>query len=285
MEQPAVCLITVVLNGKAAFERAAASVLAQSYRPIDYVVIDGGSVDGTVDVIASFGDRITHWVSEPDRGISHAFNKGLAASTAPYVGFLNADDWLEADQIEQAVLALESRRADFVFGDLAYHHPDGRLLHLIKGDPHYGARIQSRMPALNHPTMLVKRTVFDAIGGFDERYRIAMDYDWVLRAHLAGFKGCHAPGVLGHMTLDGTSDRRFVQGLAEVRTIAMDHGQSGAKAWPLFIGRVMKGIAQRLMQHYAPSSLYRFVRSRINPDYRATLNARRSISSAGTTTS
>ena len=87
MEQPAVCLITVVLNGRTAFERAAASVSAQSYRPIDHIVIDGGSTDGTVDVIERFGDRIAHWASEPDRGISHAFNKGLAASTAPYVGF------------------------------------------------------------------------------------------------------------------------------------------------------------------------------------------------------
>lgn len=285
MNPSAVCLITVVLNGREAFQRAVSSVLAQTYRPIDYVVIDGGSTDGTVDVIRDFGDRISHWVSEPDRGISHAFNKGLAASTATYIGFLNADDWLEPDQIEQAVQALESRQADFVFGDLAYHDTDGRQLHVIKGDPHYDARIQSLMPALNHPTMLVRRTVFEAIGGFDEMYKIAMDYDWALRAHLAGFKGGYAPGVLGHMTLEGTSDRRFAQGLAEVRMIAMRHGQSGAKAWPLFGYRIIKGIAQRMMQRHAPSPLYRAIRRWANPDYRATPNESGSITNIGTTSS
>lgn len=268
MDQSTVSLITVVRNGGTAFERAAKSIFAQSYRPIEYIVIDGGSTDGTVDIIQNLSDRIDHWTSEPDRGISHAFNKGIAASTGRYIGFVNADDWLEPDYVELAVGALESRGADFIFGNLAYHAADGTLLHVIEGDPHYAARIQSLMPALNHPTMLARRTVFDGIGGFDERYRVAMDYDWSLRAHLAGYRGRHAPEILGHMTLEGASDRGFLKGLAEVRTIAIHHGQSVAKAWSLFGYRVVKGMAQRVMQRHAPSSLYAPLRGWINPDYR-----------------
>ncbi|MEM9626518.1 MAG: glycosyltransferase family 2 protein [Pseudomonadota bacterium] len=283
MDQSTVSLITVVLNNRTDLERALQSVFAQSYRPVEYIVIDGGSTDGTVDVIRRHADRIAHWVSEPDGGISHAFNKGVAAATGSYLGFVNADDWLDSDQIEHAVQALESRSADFVFGDLAYHNIDGKLLHIIKGDQHYADRIASRMPALNHPTMLVKRTVFDAIGGFDERYRVAMDYDWALRAHLAGFRGRYAPEIAGHMTLDGTSDRRFVQGLAEVRSIATAHGQSSIKAWPLFGYRVLKGIAQRKLQQYAPSSLYRLLRGWVNPDYHSLPGEAASPSEAGTT--
>ena len=283
MDQPTVSLITVVLNNRTAFERAAESVCAQSYRSIDYIVIDGGSTDGTVDVIKRFTDRITHWVSEPDRGISHAFNKGIAAASGRYLGFVNADDWLEPDQIERAVHSLESRNADFVFGDLAYHDTDGKLLHIIKGDQHYADRIESCMPALNHPTMLVRGSVFDGIGGFDEQYEIAMDYDWALRAHLAGFRGRYASDVIGHMTLDGTSDRRFVQGLDEVRRIAAVHGQSMIKAWSLFGYRVFKGIAQRQVQRYAPSSLYRRLRGWVNPDYRSSPHEAGSPSEAGTT--
>lgn len=282
MDQSTVSLITVVRNGGAAFLRAAESVFAQSYRSIEYVVIDGGSTDGTVDAIRNYGDRISHWVSEPDRGISHAFNKGLSASSGRYVGFINADDWLEPNQIEEAVHALESRDADFVFGDLAYHDIDGGLLHVIKGDQYYAARIQSLMPALNHPTMLVKRAVFDGIGGFDERCEVAMDYDWALRAHLAGYRGRYAPDVLGHMTMEGTSDRRFIQGLAEVRAIAMNHGQPALKAWPLFTYRVIKGMTQRMMQRYAPSPLYGFVRGWVNPDYRAFSQEQGSPSEVGT---
>lgn len=283
MDQSTVSLITVVLNNRAAFERAAMSVCAQSYRPIDYIVIDGGSTDGTVDVIKRFADRITHWVSEPDRGISHAFNKGIAAATGRYLGFVNADDWLEPNQIERAVHALEIRKADFVFGDLAYHDTEGKLLHLIRGDQHYADKIESRMPALNHPTMLIERAVFDGIGIFDESYEVAMDYDWVLRAHQAGFRGRHAPDVIGHMTLDGVSDRRFIEGLAEVRTIAIRHGQPMIKAWPLFGYRVLKGMAQRKLQRYVPSSFYQALRSWINPDYRSSPHKAGSPSQAGTT--
>ncbi|MDH3659762.1 MAG: glycosyltransferase [Alphaproteobacteria bacterium] len=282
MNQSTVSLITVVLNGGTAFERAAESVFAQSYRPIEYIVIDGGSTDSTVDVIRSYGDRVSHWVSEPDRGISHAFNKGIAASTGHYVGFINADDWLERNQIEEAVHALESREADFVFGDLAYHDADGRLLHIIKGDPHYAARIHSRMPALNHPTVLARHTIFEGIGGFEERYKVAMDYDWALRAHLAGYRGRYAPSVFGHMTLEGTSDRRFIEGLAEVRAIAVNHGQPAMKAWPLFGYRVVKGITQRIIQRHAPPSLYDRLRGWVNPDYRALPQASGSPSGAET---
>ena len=269
MDRSTVSLITVVRNGGTAFLRAAESVFAQTYRPIEYIVVDGGSTDGTVDVIMSLGDRISHWVSESDRGISHAFNKGLSMSSGRYIAFINADDWLEPDQIQEAVYALESRRADFVFGNLAYHDTDGKLLHVIKGDPHYAARLPSLMPALNHPTMLVERSVFDSIGGFDERYKVAMDYDWVLRAHLAGFCGRYAPGVLGHMTLEGTSDRGFVRGLAEVRDIAVTHGQPAIRGWPLFGYRVVKGMTQRMMKRCTPTSLYSLLRGWINPDYRA----------------
>ncbi|MGI9510682.1 MAG: glycosyltransferase family 2 protein [Geminicoccaceae bacterium] len=282
MDQLTVTLITVVRNGGTAFERAARSVGAQSYRPLEYIVIDGGSTDGTVDVIRSFDDYITHWTSEPDRGISHAFNKGIAASTGCYICFVNADDWLEPDYVEQAVHALEIRNADFVFGNLAYHAADGTLLHVIEGDPHYAASVQSLMPALNHPTMLVRRAIFDGIGGFDERYKVAMDYDWVLRAHLAGYRGRHVPEIRGHMTLEGISDRRFLEGLKEVRTIAIHHGQRTTRAWLLFAYRTIKGMVQRVMQRHAPSSLHGSLRGWVNPAYRMATSGVRSPSESGT---
>ena len=267
MQLSTVSLITVVMNGGAAFERAVQSVFAQTFKSIDYIIIDGGSNDGTVDVIKSHADQLAYWLSEPDRGISHAFNKGIAAAKGDYIGIVNADDWLEPDQIEKAVSALGRDGADFVFGNLAYHDQDGSLLHIMRGDPGYAEVIKSRMPALNHPTILVKRTLFDRIGVFDERYRIAMDYDWVLRAHLAGCTGAYAPDLLGHMTLNGVSDRQFVGGLAEVRDIAIHHGQSGAKAWPLFGFRIVKGLAQRLLQRHASPDFYDKLRRWVNPQY------------------
>lgn len=267
--KPTVSLITVVLNGGEALSRAMSSVLAQTYRPIDYIVIDGGSTDGSVDLIKQYEDQLAYWVSEPDSGISDAFNKGIAVAKGKYIGLLNADDWLSPDQIEEAVDKLEASDASFAFGDLLYHAADGRVLHLIHGDPGYRGKIKSRMPALNHPTMLVRRRVFDNVGGFDGRYHVAMDYDWALRADLAGHRGIYAERVVGHMTVDGTSDRQFIQGLKEVREIAIRHGQRSIVAWPLFAYRIVKGMAQRILSRYAPSSLYQLLRRWFNRDYQS----------------
>jgi GT2 family glycosyltransferase len=268
-DRPLVSLITVVLNGGDALRRTFESVFAQRYQPIEYIVIDGGSTDGSVDLIKQHSDRIAYWVSEPDQGISDAFNKGIATAKGDYIGLLNADDWLSPDQIEEAIRMLESSDAGFAFGDLFYHAPDGTTLHMIQGDAAYESKIQSLMPALNHPTMLVRRTVFDDIGGFDQRYKVAMDYDWALRAHLAGHKGVHSKNIVSHMTLAGTSDRQFVQSLIEVRRIATSHGQRPAIAWPLFCYRVVKGMAQRFFHRYAPTSVYRLLRGLINRDYQS----------------
>lgn len=268
-DQPTVSLITIVLNGGDALLRTFKSVFAQSFQPIEYIVIDGGSKDGSVDLIKRYNRQITYWVSEPDNGISHAFNKGIAAARGDYIGLLNADDWLSPNQIEEAVRALQTSKASFVFGDLLYHDPDGQARHLIRGDPQYGNKIKSRMPALNHPTMLVRRQVFDEVGGFDRRYQAAMDYDWVLRAHLAGHDGVYSKSIIGHMTLAGTSDREFIQALTDVRRIAVSHGQPVAAAWPLFGLRVMKAMVQRLLHRHTPTSFYRLLRGWFNRDYQS----------------
>jgi glycosyltransferase involved in cell wall biosynthesis len=262
-----VSVVTVVRDRAGSLEQTMASVFSQTYGPIEYVVIDGGSTDGTVELIRHHADRLAYWVSEPDRGISHAFNKGLAVARGDYVGLVNADDWLQPDQIERAVAALEATGADFVFGDLIYHDPDGRARYRIRGDPAYAQRIGQGMPNVNHPTMLVRRRVYQRLGGFDPRYAFAMDYDWLLRAHRAGVRGALAPGVVGHMTVAGASDRDYVRALGEVRAIAIAHGEPAARAWPRFLFQVAKGAAQRGLQWAAPAGVYDRLRQRVNPSY------------------
>ncbi len=266
-ETPRVSLITVALNGGDGLARTFKSVFAQDYQPIDYIVIDGGSTDGSVELIKRHEARLAYWISEPDHGISDAFNKGINAASGDLIGFLNADDWLSPNQITEAVKALQASDASFVFGDLLYHAPDGTCLHKITGDQNYAAKIGSGMPALNHPTLLAKRAVFDDIGGFDEHYQVAMDYDWILRAHRTGHRGVYAKTVLGHMTLAGVSDQLFIKGLTEVRQIATWHGAPSAQAWLLFSLRVIKGSLQRILRCLLPASLYHRLRQGVNADY------------------
>jgi glycosyltransferase involved in cell wall biosynthesis len=265
---PSVSIVTAVRNAAGSLERTMQSVFAQTYRGIEYIIVDGGSTDGTQDVIRRHADRLGCWISEPDRGISDGFNKGVAAASGEFIGLLNADDWMEPDQIERAVGALERTGADFVFGDLVYHDPAGRAVHRVRGDPAYAKVIGSRMPEVNHPTLLARREMYERIGLFDLRYRAAMDYDWLLRAHLAGYRGVYDPAIVAHMTLAGVSDRSYRSALAEVRTIAIRHSQPAAKAWMLFGYRVVKGAAQRALRRLAPEPLYVLLRRLVNRSYR-----------------
>lgn len=265
--EPRVSLVTVVRNGVQTIERTIRSVLEQTFDGIEYLIVDGGSSDGTLDIVRRYEARLAGWVSEPDRGISDAFNKGVAAAQGRYVGLLNADDWMEPDQIERAVAALERSRAAFVFGDLLCHEGDGRPKHRIAGDPDYRQRIRYRMPEVNHPTMLVVRTAYETVGPFDLRYTAAMDYDWLLRADRAGLRGAYAPDVLGHMALSGVSDRQHLTALREVREIAVRHGYSSARAWLRYGYAAVKGVGQRALRRTAPEWAYQAIRGRVNRSY------------------
>ena len=266
-ENPLVSIITVALNRAATVERTIESVLGQIYRPIEYIVIDGGSRDGTVELIAKHADRLASWISEPDRGISDGFNKGLVRASGALIGLVNADDWLAPDQIATGVAALERSGADFVFGDLIYHAADGRRLFRIKGDPDYAKAIGRGMPDINHPTVLARRAVYRQIGGFDPALRCAMDYDWLLRAHRAGFRGVYEPALVGHMTLEGVSDQRFRRALAEVREIAIRHGEPAPAAWALYGYRLLKGGSRRLLERLLPAGLHERMRRRVNRQF------------------
>jgi len=262
--RPLVSIVTVALNRAATIGRTIESVQRQTYRPLEHIVIDGGSHDGTVEILRGYGARIDHWQSEPDRGISDAFNKGLARATGAVIGLVNADDWLAPGQVATAVEALERSGADFVFGDLLYHDAGGRARFRIRGDPDYASKLGRGMPDVNHPTVLAWREVYQRIGGFDPAYRIAMDYDWLLRAHRAGFRGVYEPRLVGHMTLAGASDRRYREAFAEVRRIAIRHGQPRLAAWALYALRLLKGGGRRALERLLPGALHEGLRRRVN---------------------
>ncbi|MBU1986032.1 MAG: glycosyltransferase, partial [Proteobacteria bacterium] len=100
---PLVSIITIVFNGESSIRQTIDSVLRQSYDPIEYIVIDGGSRDGTVSIIREYDAKIAYWQSEPDKGISDAFNKGIRAARGEIIGLVNAGDWYEVDTVKRVV--------------------------------------------------------------------------------------------------------------------------------------------------------------------------------------
>lgn len=262
---PRVTVITAVLNGAGQIERAMRSVFAQTHAPLDYVVIDGGSTDGTLATIERYRKRLAHFETGPDGGISDAFNRGLAVAKGDFVQFLNADDWLEPEQIQAAVSALGASGADFAFGDLVYHAPRGEPVHRVFGDPGYAHRLRVGMPDVNHPTLLARRQIYDRIGGFDPTLRYTMDYDWLLRADAAGFRGVYAPEVVGHMTLGGAADRHWRRALVEVMQVSRRHGCPGTTAVGLLLWRLGKGAGRRALERALPGALPDVLRRLTNP--------------------
>lgn len=212
MYQPKVSIITIVFNGEKHLEQCIGSVLGQTYSNIQYIVIDGGSTDGSVAIIKKYAHRIAFWSSEKDNGISDAFNKGLAQCEGEVVGILNADDWYAPEAVELAVEQLEA--AEVVFGDIQFWR-NGKKEAIVKGNM---AMLEWEM-TLNHPTVFVKKQCYDSFGGFDTRLRCAMDYDLLLRLKVNGCRFSYVPHVLANMRWGGLSDKHWKLGCKETLVI------------------------------------------------------------------
>jgi glycosyltransferase involved in cell wall biosynthesis len=265
-DQPRVSVVTVTLNAAATLARTIDSVQGQTFDSIEHVVVDGGSADATLSMLANRLRPTDFWISERDRGISDAFNKGVALARGEMIQFLNADDWLSPDQIERGVAALERTGADFVYGDLIFYEADRPSFRYL-GDPDYARKLPLRMPTLNHPTVVARRAAFERIGLFSPNYHQAMEYDWFLRLHKAGGRGVHDPAILGHMTQEGVSNRQFLRTIDEVRRIAVAHGRS---ALPAYLEALLRGVKTRssFLVRERSEGLYRLTRRVINRFYR-----------------
>ncbi len=266
MMEPAVSIVTVMLNSAATVERTIASVQSQTFKSIEQVFVDGLSRDESLDIVRRLARPHDFWISEKDKGISDAFNKGVAMSRGKYVLILNADDWLSPDQIERSVETLDETGADFVFGDLIFYE-GGRPSFRYVGDPNYSGVIGRKWPAVGHPTLLARRECFVRAGLFDTKYRNAMDYEWLLRLHRRGARGAYSAKILGHMTHDGVSNRQFRRTIWEVRSITVRHGRNPLLASLEANWRYGKTRLSMPIKQFARPA-YEFIRQAINPAYR-----------------
>ena len=207
-----ISVITAVYNNRDTVAHALDSALAQDYPNVELIVIDGGSTDGTLQVLQGYADRLAVLVSEPDRGIYVALNKGIERASGDVVGFLHSDDLLADDAVLSRISAAFADPAvDAAYGDLLYVRKDdpSRVVRTWRADAFTPARLaRGWMPP--HPTLYVRRSVYDQHGVFDTSYRIAADYDFVLRFFGRTKGGIrYIPEVLVKMRVGGASNRSF----------------------------------------------------------------------------
>lgn len=171
---PLITVVTVVYNGIENLEQTIQSVLAQTYPNIEYLIIDGGSKDGTLQILEKYNDSIDYWVSEPDGGIYNAMNKGTALATGEYIAFLNADDWYNPDTVASVADAILAHRPDYIFGNVDIYADNTHCSTLKKQFEQY----KFNTP-FGHPALFVQ-THHLLSSPFNTEYKVIADYDFIL---------------------------------------------------------------------------------------------------------
>lgn len=203
-----VSIITVSFNSAATVRNTIESVLAQDYSNIEYIFVDGGSSDGTMDIVREYEERIDTVISEPDKGIYDAMNKGIHLATGDVVGLLNSDDfYVDETCVRQLIGRMEAEGKDTVFADLVMvdSKDTNRVVRYYDSGAFHPARLRyGWMPA--HPTFMVKRSLYKKCGYFSLDYRIAADFEMVARLLYAeGASYTYLPMVVIKMRAGGVS--------------------------------------------------------------------------------
>lgn len=205
-----VTVITVCFNSVRTVGRALQSVADQDWPHVEHIVIDGASTDGTTDEVEKFQTNLAKFISEPDKGIYDAMNKGLSLATGDIVCFLNADDFYAAsDVLSQVAATIQNQNLDALLGDVAFFRDTDvdTTVRRYRSDRFRPERLAwGWMPA--HPALFIRRSIFERIGYFKTDYIIAGDYEHVVRAFCSGpLRYQHLARVLVRMQMGGVSTR------------------------------------------------------------------------------
>lgn len=242
---PFVSIIVPVLNTRDTLRRCLDSILGQKNADLELIVVDGGSTDGSVDVLREYGDRIAFWESRPDGGVYPAFNRGVRQATGEWLYFLGSDDWLWSDDVLQRLtphLASAYPEYRVVYGQVMYVNRKGEILTPL-GEPWSRFRrhfLQGHM--VPHQAVFHHRSLFEEHGPFNETFRVAGDYEFLLR-ELAHRPALFVPDVIiaGYQHGGGSSvPENWMRVLRERRrAYALNHVRPPRLLWYSFAARTV----------------------------------------------
>lgn len=211
-------VITVCLNSADTIEKTIESVLSQQGVEIEYIIIDGGSTDNTVEIIKKYESRIAYWCSESDGGIYEAMNKGISVATGDMVSFINSSDWYADGALACIQQKMKEGEFDLVCGKVA--RVKNGVVFRIDSKPEDETEIYYKM-YYQHQGIFARRSIFSEFGNFDLQYRICADYDWLLRVYNKGVSIAYVDVLVSYFSIGGVS--AGIDLLPEKKAICLKH--------------------------------------------------------------
>lgn len=204
-----VTIITVTYNSAKFLEQSLQSVISQHYSDIEHIIIDGGSTDGTLDIIKKYQPHIARWISEKDSGMYDAINKGMRMATGDIIGTLNSDDMLASRDVVTAIVNNFTRyNAEAVYGDIVYVQQDNtqKVLRTWNGDEYNREKIKyGWMPA--HPSFYIRKKIIERCGFYETHFYTAADYEFMIRyLYFHSVNACYLPKLIVRMRSGGMSN-------------------------------------------------------------------------------
>lgn len=239
---PQLSILTVNLNNQSGLQKTIESVVNQDYTDFEYVIIDGGSTDQSVEIIENYSSKISWWVSEPDNGIYHAMNKGIRISTGDYLLFLNSGDWFVHNNVISEVFK-DTRQEDIVYGNVFYVTKQGAVIRQIPPNDKTITLYDLIYSGINHQASFIHKCLFKE-GLYDENYKVFSDWKFLIEKIV--FKGCSLKYInvdIAYYNLEGISS----------------------------------DVNNKLLEHERDVILSQVVPSRILPDYRDVRLVRNSL--------
>ena len=244
-----ISIITVVYNNEKTIKEAMQSVLSQTYSDIEYVVIDGKSKDNTVNLINNYKEKLGYFISEKDNGLYDAMNKGILACTGEVIGILNSDDLYHDSGVVAAVMEqfINDAELDILYADLVYVKKDdtNKVVRKWKTKSYYSTFFENaNVPP--HPALFVRNKVYENVGLFDLQYKLAADYELMLRMFKKHeFKSKHFNKLVIKMRLGGATNQSFANIVSQNKEILRAWKNNGLQA-PFYLMplRLFKRLAQ-----------------------------------------
>lgn len=214
-----ISIITVCLNSEETIEQTIRSVIEQNDYDYEYIIIDGESTDRTLEIIRKYKESISMIISEPDNGLYDAMNKGIALATGDIIGIINSDDWYEPEIFKKVRKCFLETDVEAIYGNLNLVYPNGEVEILV---PTNIEKIRYEME-IPHPTVFIKQDVYKRLGTFELKYKIAADYDLMLRLYTSGVRFGYQNSIFANFRFGGVSNKQAEKCMKETLEISQKY--------------------------------------------------------------